>query len=415
MKGKIIKKTVPNEPIVRKKPKQTEEIIINSGEDQIQDTKKDEPILKATKKRIKRNQPFTMNAYDGSSKSEKTVTKPDGTIVRTIIEINGNQKKTTVITTKGGSTQTNTRIETISGGSSNKKGNDGFGFGRMDSDFDSGFGNFDKMWEKQVNQMNNFYNDFGNFGKEGGYHYEYSSNSKGNKNNNKKEIKWEYDFGDNKNKKKINIKDFGWEDDDNSNKNNKKDDWDYGWGTDNNTNKKISKNDDWDYGWGTDNNTNKKEKIVESPSISGNDFQKSALDAHNKYRAKHHVGKLILNQELCDIAQKYAQELARTGNFAHSNGSFHGDNMGENLFACYGMKITGKMMTDDWYDEINQYDFNNPGYISGTGHFTQVIWKGSKQVGFGYAQARDGYYYGVANYYPAGNYIGEFEDNVFEA
>ena len=116
MKGKIIKKTVPNEPIVRKKPKQTEEIIINSGEDQIQDTKKDEPILKATKKRIKRNQPFTMNAYDGSSKSEKTVTKPDGTIVRTIIEINGNQKKTTVITTKGGSTQTNTRIETISGG-----------------------------------------------------------------------------------------------------------------------------------------------------------------------------------------------------------------------------------------------------------------------------------------------------------
>ena len=175
------------------------------------------------------------------------------------------------------------------------------------------------------------------------------------------------------------------------------------------------KNDDWNYGWGTDNNTNKKEKIVESPSISGNDFQKSALDAHNKYRAKHHVGKLILNQELCDIAQKYAQELARTGNFAHSNGFFHGDNMGENLFACYGMKITGKMMTDDWYDEINQYDFNNPGYISGTGHFTQVIWKGSKQVGFGYAQARDGYYYGVANYYPAGNYIGEFEDNVFEA
>ena len=64
MKGKIIKKTVPNEPIVRKKPKQTEEIIINSDEDQIQDTKKDEPILKATKKRIKRNQPFTMNAYD---------------------------------------------------------------------------------------------------------------------------------------------------------------------------------------------------------------------------------------------------------------------------------------------------------------------------------------------------------------
>ena len=416
MKGKVIKKTVPNVPIARKKPKEpiTDEIVINAGEDQIPEQNQEEPKLRATKNRIKRNQPFTMNAYDGSSKSEKTETKPDGTIVRTIVEINGNQKKTTVITTKGGSTKTNTRIETVSGGSSKNnfnKGDDGFGFGRMDSDFDSGFGNFNKMWEKQVNQMNDFYNNFGGFGNFGnqGYHYEYSSssNSKGNKNNkknninnNKKEIKWDYDFGDNNNSNK---------------NNNKKDEWDYGWGTDNTSNKKNTKNDNWDYGWGTDTNTNKNDNNIQSESISGNDFQKSALDAHNKYRAKHHAGKLVLNQELCDIAQKYAQELARTGNFAHSNGSFHGDNMGENLFACYGMKITGKMMTDDWYDEISQYDFNNPGYISGTGHFTQVVWKGSKQVGFGYAQARDGYYYGVANYYPAGNFIGEFEENVFKA
>ena len=412
MQGKVIKKTVPNEPIVRKKPKEepiNNEIIINSGEDSIRQSNNEEPKLKGARNRIKRNQPFTMNAFDGSSKSEKTETKPDGTIVRTIIEINGNQKKTTVITTKGGCTKTNTRIETVSGGSSsNNKGNDGFGFGRMDSDFDSGFGNFDKMWEKQVNQMNNFYNNFANFGNQKGYHYEYSSSSKGNKNdnkNNKKKIEWEYDYGDNNNKK---------------NTSNKNDDWDYGWGTDNKNEKKTEKTkkyDDWDYGWGTDSNTNKKNTTNDNYSqpISGTDFQKSALDAHNNYRAKHHVGKLVLNQELCDIAQKYAEELARTGNFAHSGNSFHDDNMGENLFACYGMKITGKMMTDDWYNEVNQYNFNNPGYISGTGHFTQIVWKGSKQVGFGYAQARDGYYYGVANYYPAGNFIGEFEDNVFRA
>ena len=420
MQGKVIKKTVPNEPIVRKKPEKpiTEEIIINSGEEQIKDSEKDEPKLRGTRKRIKRDQPFVMNASDGSSKSEKTETKPDGTIVRTIVEINGNQKKTTVITTKGGSTRTNTKIETVSGGNNNKGD---FGFGRMDSDFDSGFDNFNKMWEKQVNQMNDFYNNFGNFGNERGYHYEYSSssNNKGNNNkNHKKDIKWDYDFGeDNRNKKKTNIKDYGW-DDDNSNKNNKKDNWDYGWGTDNNSNKKndnSKKNDNWDYGWGTDNNSNININQNKAESISGNDFQKSALDAHNNYRAKHHVGKLILSKELCDIAQAYAEELARTGNFAHSNGSFHGDNMGENLFACYGMKISGKMMTDDWYNEIKQYDFNNPGYISGTGHFTQVVWKGSEQVGFGFAQARDGYYYGVANYYPAGNFIGEFEENVFKA
>ena len=411
---KVIKKTVPNEPIRRKKTSEpiNEEIIVNSGEEPIKDSQKEEPKLRGTRNRIKRKEPFIMNASDGSSKSERTETKPDGTIVRTIIEINGNQKKTTVITTKGGSTRTNTRIETVSGGNSNNNKGGGFGFGRMDSDFDSGFDNFDKMWEKQVNKMNNFYNNFGNFGNERGYHYEYSSssNSKGNKNNNnnnKKEVEWNYDFDNNK---KTNI---------NNNKI-KNDNWDYDWGNDNTSNKKNEKkqkNDNWDYDWGEDNTSNKKKVVNETrtESISGTDFQKSALDAHNNYRAKHHVGKLVLNQELCDIAQRYAEELARTGNFAHSQNSFHGDNMGENLFACYGMKINGKMMTDDWYNEVSMYDFNNPGYISGTGHFTQVVWKGSKQVGFGYAQARDGYYYGVANYYPAGNFIGEFEENVFSA
>ena len=123
----------------------------------------------------------------------------------------------------------------------------------------------------------------------------------------------------------------------------------------------------------------------------------------------------MLSKDLCNIAQKYAETLARTGNFEHSNGEYKGDNMGENLFACYGMKINGKTMTDDWYNEIDQYDFDDPGFVSGTGHFTQVVWKGSHEVGFGYAQARDGYYYGVANYYPAGNYLNEFEDNVFPA
>ena len=418
MYGKVIIKTVPNEPLVREKEDEDapNEIVVDSN----QEPEQDEPVkLKGTRNRIKRNQPFQMNASDGSSKTERTETKPDGSIVRTIVEIKGNQKKTTVITTKGGSTQTNTRIETVGGGGSSG----GFGYSGFDR---SGFDDFDKMWNDRVNQM---YNNFGNFGdnRRGGYHYEYSSSSgnkggknKGNSNknqchyewssnsgsnknnnnnnNNNKKIQWEYDWGDNSNKKKTNFNDFGWGDDNNSSSNKKNNDgWSYEWGTDNN--KKNT-------------NTNYEKK---TETISGNDFQQRALEAHNKYRRKHHVGDLVLSKDLCNIAQKYAETLARTGNFAHSHAKYNGKNMGENLFACYGMKIDGKMMTDDWYNEVNQYDFNNPGFVSGTGHFTQVVWKGSREVGFGYAQARDGYYYGVANYYPAGNYLNEFEDNVFRA
>ena len=65
-----------------------------------------------------------------------------------------------------------------------------------------------------------------------------------------------------------------------------------------------------------------------------------------------------------------------------------------------------------WYDEIKDYDFNKASFIPGTGHFTQVVWKNSREVGFGVAQASDGSFYAVANYFPAGNWSGEFRENV---
>lgn len=46
-----------------------------------------------------------------------------------------------------------------------------------------------------------------------------------------------------------------------------------------------------------------------------------------------------------------------------------------------------------------------------TGHFTQVVWKGSKSVGCGIAQSSKGTYT-VCQYKPAGNFQGAFEKNV---
>lgn len=49
------------------------------------------------------------------------------------------------------------------------------------------------------------------------------------------------------------------------------------------------------------------------------------------------------------------------------------------------------------------------------GHFTQVVWKGSKEVGIGRAQSNDGTWIVVANFFPAGNYVGQHASNVFPA
>jgi hypothetical protein len=67
--SKVIKKSVPNFPIVREKDKPaTNEIVVDNSQDNKQGGNNEEPtkLRGAKKKRIKRNQPFQMNASDGS-------------------------------------------------------------------------------------------------------------------------------------------------------------------------------------------------------------------------------------------------------------------------------------------------------------------------------------------------------------
>ena len=69
--------------------------------------------------------------------------------------------------------------------------------------------------------------------------------------------------------------------------------------------------------------------------------------------------------------------------------------------------------TKSWYNEITKYDFNKPGFSMETGHFTQVVWKNSKEVGFGVAKTKNKKKcIVVANYFPAGNYLNQFKENV---
>ena len=65
-----------------------------------------------------------------------------------------------------------------------------------------------------------------------------------------------------------------------------------------------------------------------------------------------------------------------------------------------------------WYDEVNDFDFNNPKFNHGTGHFTQMVWKKSSQLGCGLVIADSNRLYGVCNYYPPGNTLNKFAQNV---
>ena len=149
----------------------------------------------------------------------------------------------------------------------------------------------------------------------------------------------------------------------------------------------------------------------ESSSPEYDNFCNEALQEHNIYRKRHHVEPLKLNKELCKIAQNYANHLANVGRLQHSDNTYHNKNIGENLYYCSGKEATGSSVTTSWYSEVKYYDYNGD-YSDGTGHFAQVVWKDTKEVGFGKSKGQNGKIFVVANYYPPGNVIGYFRSNV---
>eukprot|EP00069_Balaena_mysticetus_P020388 bmy_02861T0 len=141
-------------------------------------------------------------------------------------------------------------------------------------------------------------------------------------------------------------------------------------------------------------------------------FNDEVLKAHNEYRKQHGVAPLKLCKKLNREAQQYSEALASTRILKHSPESSRGQ-CGENLaWASYDQ--TGKEVADRWYSEIKNYNFQQPGFTSGTGHFTAMVWKNTKKMGVGKASASDGSSFVVARYFPAGNVVnqGFFEENV---
>ncbi|XP_037572019.1 uncharacterized protein LOC119454084 [Dermacentor silvarum] len=79
---------------------------------------------------------------------------------------------------------------------------------------------------------------------------------------------------------------------------------------------------------------------------------------------------------------------------------------------CKVNSARGSMAVKAWYDEIKDYDYNNPTFKSGTGHFTQLVWKNCRRLGTGVARGRKGTIYIVSVYDPRGNIMGQFGSQV---
>lgn len=137
------------------------------------------------------------------------------------------------------------------------------------------------------------------------------------------------------------------------------------------------------------------------------------LKAHNDLRALHGVPSLKWSTTLTKEAQAWAEKLSRNGELRHANKEerkFNGENicrMSNHYDVTDAVRI--------WYSEIKSYKYDSPGFSFDTGHFTQIVWRDTTEVGVGTCKSRDGNLtYIVARYNPAGNVLKKFHENVLK-
>jgi hypothetical protein len=158
-----------------------------------------------------------------------------------------------------------------------------------------------------------------------------------------------------------------------------------------------------------DNNTDNSFGMSEAEEIM--------LQEHNLYRRRHGVPDLTYDRDLARAAAEWCDHLATTNTWAHSDQSDSEEGYGENLYYSYGMPLDKVPATavKKWYDEIELYDFSNPGFSFPTGHFTQLIWRDTTNVGCAVTDPdinEKEKSYACCQYTPPGNWRGEFEENV---
>ena len=148
--------------------------------------------------------------------------------------------------------------------------------------------------------------------------------------------------------------------------------------------------------------------------------QQACLYIHNSYRLPHGSGELEWSDDLADTAAKLAKALALRSltvigvkKYEPPGTSIMVMPIGDTTDIA--LETACIISAKTWYEEQKGYNFNDPHLTNSNRHFTQLIWKATKRIGFGAAKSTSGGpFYFVAMYDPAGNqdsYIG-FKKNA---
>lgn len=136
--------------------------------------------------------------------------------------------------------------------------------------------------------------------------------------------------------------------------------------------------------------------------------------AHNVVRANASptpspaLAPLTWSNTLATAAQSWANNCM----YAHTPNNPYGQNI---WVLSVGTGATGQGVTDSWASEVADYDYANNSCSDVCGHYTQIVWRSSTQLGCGVATCNVNRPFGgsgpwqfvVCNYNPPGNFVGQ--------
>jgi len=161
-----------------------------------------------------------------------------------------------------------------------------------------------------------------------------------------------------------------------------------------------------------------------APSAAGGDSSASLptggsvdaaamLAAHNSWRAKYGVPPLQWSAKLADVAQHWADHLASTSCTPGHSGNQYGENVywGSPVQWSNGRSevspTSAQTVVDSWGNEVEYYDYSDNSCHATCGHYTQVVWKDTKEVGCGMAVCGNKAQIWICSYDPPGNAVGK--------
>ena len=130
-------------------------------------------------------------------------------------------------------------------------------------------------------------------------------------------------------------------------------------------------------------------------------LQEDALRLHNAYRARHNAPPLTWSTALQSTAQAWSNQCR----FEHGGAEGAGQNLGLK-------QLNVIALIDQFYDEVRVY--HRPQFSLAAGHFTQLVWKETRELGCAVRQdCPDGPLW-TCHYYPPGNVegVGQYTRNV---